>query len=138
MLPRLHGAFIYYRATKHRLDQAAPRSYQKQLVEDPALDPKTRAKILRCEGAMMNGHENIVLFAAAIVAGNAAGLDNELLNGLSLGYIASRLLYNIVYAWQDSSKKALLRPLTFFLGLGICFALFVMAGNEFQNGATLR
>jgi uncharacterized MAPEG superfamily protein len=45
----------------------------------------------------MNGFENIGLFAAAVVAGNIANLDNSTLNFWSGGYLISRVIYTYIY-----------------------------------------
>ena len=82
---------------------------------------------------MNNGQENIGLFAAAVVAGNAAGLEPKLLNTLSLGYFVSRAAYNVIYIWQDTFAKSTLRPVAFFAGAAMYFTLFVKAGHEFQK-----
>lgn len=57
----------------------------------------TKQKIVRAEGAQQNGFENLALFAAAVVIGNVAKLDNWTLNALSYGYLASRAIYNMLY-----------------------------------------
>lgn len=57
----------------------------------------TKAKIIRAEGAQQNGFENIGLFAAAVVIGNVAKLNNSTLNTLSGCYLLSRLAYNVLY-----------------------------------------
>lgn len=65
----------------------------------PSLTPSlaTKERIVRAEGAQQNGFENIGLFAAAVVAGNMARLDNWTLNALTGGYLASRVAYNLLY-----------------------------------------
>lgn len=61
------------------------------------LPTATKDTIARAEGAQQNGFENIGLFAAAVVVGNVAKLDNSTLNTLSYGYLASRVVYNFLY-----------------------------------------
>lgn len=58
--------------------------------------------ITRAESAQQNGFENVGLFAAAVVAGNIAKLDNSTLNILSGGYILSRIAYNYIYITNTS------------------------------------
>ena len=56
-----------------------------------------RERIVRAENASLNGLENLGFFEAAVVAGNALGLDVALLSRLSLAYVLSRVLYNVVF-----------------------------------------
>ena len=93
--PKAYGRFLYYKAKNHDMDMVNPRNHTKRVAEDQAMNVKIRGQILRCEAAMTNGHENIGLFAAAVVAGNAAGLDFWTLNILSLGYVVSRVAFNM-------------------------------------------
>lgn len=48
---------------------------------------------LRTEAAQQNIFENLGLYAAAIVAGNVAGLPVRHMNKIALGYLVSRLVY---------------------------------------------
>ena len=138
LVPRLYGRWLYYKAKNQDMDVVHPRAWAASIASDPALDSMTKGRIVRCEAAMNNGHENIGLFAAAVVAGNAAGLNTRLLNTLSLGYVASRLAFNVVYVWQDTYLKSTLRPVTYFVGVGMYFTLFVKAGHAFQKSALGR
>ena len=63
-------------------------------------------KVIRSEAAHFNGFENLGLFAAAVTAGNIAGLDNSMLNYLSVGYLASRIAYNYIYIHNDTALMA--------------------------------
>lgn len=45
------------------------------------------------EAAQQNIFENLGLYAAAIVAGNVAGLPVRHMNKIAAGYIASRVVY---------------------------------------------
>lgn len=87
---------------------------------------------MRAEAAQANGFENLGFFAAAVVAGTAAGLEPSTLNGLSLGYLASRLAYNHIYIFNDLVPWWA-RTVTFFGGLGAIFALFIQSGNKYKN-----
>lgn len=136
--PRLYGRWLYYKAKNQDMNFVEPRVWSKSIAEDTGLDAKTRGQIRRSEAAMNNGTENIGLFAAAVVAGNAAGLEPKLLNTLSLGYIVSRAAYNVIYIWQDTYAKAMLRPVAFFAGVAMYFTLFVKAGHEFQKTGCRR
>ena len=89
------------------MDVTYPRGFVKAAQDETLLDERTRRRIVRAEAAMANGFEHIGIFAAAVVAGNVAKLNPRLLNGLSLGYIVSRLVY--------------------------IFTLFIKAGNKLRH-----
>ena len=82
---------------------------------------------------MANGFDNIGLFAAAVVAGNVAGLSPRVLNGLSLGYIVSRVVYTWVYIGNETKMLANARLVTFFSGMAMVFTLFIKAGNKLRR-----
>jgi uncharacterized MAPEG superfamily protein len=79
---------------------------------------------------MANGLDNIGLFAAAVVAGNAAHLPTQLLNTLSVAYVVSRVIFSVAYV-QNMPKT---RVAAFFGGLGCCFGLLLKAGKAFNGG----
>lgn len=96
----------------------------KSLDNDQTIDAATKAKITRAAGAQANGFENLPLFAAAVVAGNAARLDVGTLNGLCVGYLVSRVAYNLIYINQTTN----------FLGEFVCsldFWLWFERGGGF-------
>lgn len=112
----------------------------------------TKATIVRAEGAQQNGFENIGLFAAAVVIGNVAKLDNWTLNALTAGYLASRVVYNALYitGTTDTAGKffsgsqldelndanafvANGRSVVFLTGVGIIWTLFIKSGNVLRN-----
>jgi hypothetical protein len=102
----------------------------------------------------MNGFENVGLFAAAVVAGNIANLDNSTLNFWSGGYLVSRVVYTYVYinntsdtmgksmvpGYKYGDEKGLLtcmvanaRSGIFLAGIGAIFTLFIKSGNALRN-----
>ncbi len=68
--------------------------------------------------------ENISLFAAAVVAGNMAHLPTSYLNGLSIAYVVSRAVYNVLYVTNTSAGMAQA------VGVGCMMGLFFGAGNK--------
>ena len=129
--PRIWARRTYISLHNKDLDLHHPRNFSATLSEDTDLDAQNRGRLLRAEAAMDNGLDNIGLFAAAIVAGNSAGLSPRVLNALSVGYLGSRVIYNYVYI-QDWVGA---RVASFFGGLGMCFALLIMAGKRFGNSS---
>ncbi|KAJ8126047.1 hypothetical protein O1611_g7592 [Lasiodiplodia mahajangana] len=109
-------------------DPTNPRTFASRL-EKSNLDKESVARILRAESASSNGFEGLPLFAAAIVAGNSAGLSNTVLNSLSIGYILTRVAYNYVYIFLGGNREyAGLRTPVWFVGVVSYMTLFVKAG----------
>ncbi|KAK7960634.1 hypothetical protein PG988_011848 [Apiospora saccharicola] len=138
------------------LDPADPKRYQPAILKADDLSDKvrlslicmplpvaisdvaphikhTKARILRAEAAFANGLETLAFYAAAVAAVNVQGLNPVAANVLSLLYLASRVVYNVVYVvLQDNPRWALVRSLTWFCGIGIIFAMFFTAGAAMQ------
>lgn len=131
LTPRLYAAFTFTRQTQKPLDLVNPRSLSSKAA---LLEPRSRDRILRAEAAMANGLENVGYFAAAVVAGNMAGLGRGFVNGLSVGYLASRVLYNLAYVFGETRFWGVVRSGLFFVGQGCVWALFVAAGREVNRG----
>ncbi|KAI1506225.1 hypothetical protein F5X99DRAFT_404272 [Biscogniauxia marginata] len=113
---------------KKYFDPSNPRTFAARLG-NADIDKQVKARILRAESASANAFENLPLYAAAVVAGNTAGLPKQTLNALSAGYIASRLVYTWVYIWgQNNRKLAGARTLVWGVGVGFIMTLFVKAG----------
>ncbi|KAI5918068.1 hypothetical protein F4810DRAFT_607649 [Camillea tinctor] len=113
------------------LDPAHPRKYQPTIAAADDLEAKTKARILRAESAFANGLETVSLYAAAVVSTNVARVDPQAANALALAYLASRVLYNIVYVFLQGAdpRWALVRSATWFAGVGVVLAMFLMAGR---------
>lgn len=68
-----------------------------------------------------------------MTASNSAGVSAQTMNVLSVGWLASRVLYTYVYIWYQGREKlgpgqAPLRFKVWSVGATICMAMFVMAG----------
>ncbi|MCJ1257921.1 hypothetical protein MMC24_005749 [Lignoscripta atroalba] len=132
LAPHVYAVSLYQSASSKSFDNTKPRALVTKLPEDQTLDQVTKDRIVRAEGAQMNGFENLSLYAAAVLAGNMANLDNSWLNMLSGGYLASRVLYNLVYVNNESSTAANARTAIYMGGMGMIMTLFVQAGNKFR------
>ncbi|KAF2235905.1 hypothetical protein EV356DRAFT_499129 [Viridothelium virens] len=133
VLPHTYAVALYMsRSSKSSkaVDLSKPRTMLKDLEGDQSVDSATKNAIIRAESAHTNGMENLGFFATAVVAANTAGVDTGLLNTLSWGYVASRLVYNLVYLNNTTQGIALMRTLVFFSGIGLCVGMFVSAGNK--------
>ncbi|KAK5128365.1 hypothetical protein LTR85_003033 [Meristemomyces frigidus] len=133
-MPRIYAISTYTSITKKdtKAISLQPRDFIKIAADDQALDNKMTQRIIRAEAATSNGFENLGLFAAAVAAGNAAGLDVSTLNGITIAYIVSRVVYNHIYIFNDLVPSQA-RTVTFLGGVGMCMALFVQAGNRMKR-----
>ncbi|SNX81725.1 uncharacterized protein MEPE_00430 [Melanopsichium pennsylvanicum] len=123
ILPHFHAIGL----SKGQFKNTSPR----QLLHDlMAKKDKTELdkKIIRAESAQLNGFENLGLFASAVVAANMTGVPNHQLNRLSIGYLASRVLFNLLYIFVTDEATANLRSTSFITGVGIIWTLFIKAG----------
>ncbi|PQE28784.1 Membrane- eicosanoid glutathione metabolism (MAPEG) protein [Rutstroemia sp. NJR-2017a WRK4] len=116
-------------------DNRNPREYSDNLDADKNIDETTKGRILRAEAAQMNGLENIGLFAAAVVAGNVAGLPARTLNLLSGGYLVSRAVYNFLYINATTQTIGHARSAVYTVGIVNIMTLFIKSGNILKDKA---
>jgi len=133
LLPHIYATSLYDRSSSQKFDPRYPRGLTSKIASDQSLPQATKDRILRAEAAQQNGFENVGLFAAAVVAGNVAGVDNWWLNTLSGGYLASRVLYNVIYVNNETKGAASARTGVFLSGIFMIFQLYTMAGNRMRN-----
>ncbi|APA12774.1 predicted protein [Sclerotinia sclerotiorum 1980 UF-70] len=127
---------VYAVSATKSFDNRSPRDFPKSLESDQSIDKAKKNRVRRAHAAGANGFENIGFFAAAVVAGNVAGLSNSTLNTLSGGYLISRAVYNFVYINNDNQGIAASRSLIFLVGIGHIFALFIKSGNALRDRVT--
>merc|ERR1712054_125866 len=77
------------------LDRNKPRDFV-EVLKKANLDENVRGRLLRAEGCAANWFEALPVFAAAVTAGNSAGVSPLIMNCLSIGWLVSRLLYTYV------------------------------------------
>ncbi|KAK7735908.1 hypothetical protein SLS53_007286 [Cytospora paraplurivora] len=92
-------------------DLAYPRKTVESAAKDTSQDKQTVLRVQRAEAASANAFET--------------------LSYLSLGYLASRAVYNVIYVFlQDNRKIAPLRSLTWNVSTFIIITAWVKAGNR--------
>lgn len=126
---------VYAMQKSPSFDPRQPRKHIQDVAQDERLPTAQREAIARAEAASLNGAENVGVFAAAVVAGNLAGLSRETLNLCSIGYIASRLVYCWLYVNNTTEAIAHARSTVFFGGVGLWMTLFVKSANVLKNRA---
>lgn len=69
-----------------------------------------------------------------MVAANFAGVDPETVNILTLGYIGSRALYNIIYVrLQDNRSFGPVRSLAWLASIAITVTLYAKAATQLAS-----
>ncbi|KAM3497957.1 hypothetical protein MY10362_008710 [Beauveria mimosiformis] len=121
-------AYAILNARKH-YDNVYPRNFNDAIAASETLDKETKARVLRAQSASDNSFETLGYFAAAVVAGNFAGLKNSSLNFLSIGYLITRLAYVVTYIkLQDNRKYHVLRSILWETAFCFASALWIKAG----------
>jgi uncharacterized MAPEG superfamily protein len=133
LAPHVYATQLYQKASSRQFDNRQPRSLTQMVAANQSIDSATKGRIIRAESAQQNAFENIGLFAAAVVAGNMASLENRMLNLLSVGYVASRLIYTYIYINNTTGPLAATRTAVFLSGIGMIWTLFIMAGNTLRT-----
>lgn len=77
------------------------------------------------------------MFAASVVAANAAKLDVGVVNALSWGYIVSRGVYTYIYLNNEGLPFSNVRSVVYVGGVALCMTMFVMAGNVLRLGSVV-
>ncbi|KAF9446689.1 hypothetical protein P691DRAFT_732772 [Macrolepiota fuliginosa MF-IS2] len=111
-------------------DNVQPRSNTAKFSENKNISPRLAAKVQRMEGAHLNGNEAFPLWTAAILAANIAGLDNALMNKVSLAYIGLRVLFNQVYINQETVGTSWFRTAVFFASNLMPMTLLIRAAQK--------
>ncbi|KAJ6463454.1 hypothetical protein C8R45DRAFT_1025802 [Mycena sanguinolenta] len=107
-----------------------PRQSTSRIATDKGIPPAIAARILRMEGAHLNGYENLPIWIAAVLAGNIAHLDNYTLNVVSLLYIGGRITYNYIYFNQATEFQSFLRTGVYFGTLSLPMYLIFKAAAK--------
>jgi uncharacterized MAPEG superfamily protein len=142
-VPHMHSTFYNIG------NKTSPRTYMSALERDQTIDQavsacphlpfthshteQTKDRFVCIKGAQQNGFENLGFFAAAVVARNLASLSSSTLNGLSAGYVTSRVVYTVIYINNTNPKLSNLRILLWLVGVTQCITLYVKAGNALKK-----
>jgi uncharacterized MAPEG superfamily protein len=81
----------------------------------------------RREAAHANSIENFPVYIAAILSAYLAGVSTATLNGLSLWFTLSRIVYGIAYINTESYKFSFIRSLCWWSGNFSCITGLVLA-----------
>jgi uncharacterized MAPEG superfamily protein len=66
-----------------------------------------------------------------VLAANVSGVPVASLNLLTLGYVATRVVYNVAYVWLCTNRRrAALRSATWLVGVSLVMTLWIKAANR--------
>ncbi|KAI0338041.1 hypothetical protein BDW22DRAFT_1363408 [Trametopsis cervina] len=114
-----------------------PRGNVERAKTAANVDKAAFQRAARCEGAHLNGMENLPIWFAAILAAHLAGLPNRTLNLVSAAYVVTRVVYNYVYINQSTPAQGWLRSAAYFTGLAMPLGLLIQSANKIHTVSLL-
>ncbi|WVO15189.1 hypothetical protein L204_102836 [Cryptococcus depauperatus] len=102
-------------------------------LHEAGLSPKLYGRITRAIAANDNTHTNLALFAACLVAANAAHVHRDTLHACVATWIGSRIAYTLAYVMIEEDKCSWIRSGLYFTGIFSCFTLVVKAADRFKS-----
>ncbi|KAF5626287.1 uncharacterized protein FTJAE_9754 [Fusarium tjaetaba] len=105
-------AYTITAGAKGTYDNCNPRFHRDRIANCQTLDKSHKQFLLRAKAATENGLETIGCYAAGILAANFAAVPAPTINILGLGFVVSRLLYNIAYLWLQDIPRLSRKVLT--------------------------
>jgi uncharacterized MAPEG superfamily protein len=129
LIPKGRAMAVYSAATNGRNSNKNPR----RALQDGehVKDVTVKDKLARLYSAHLNGLEASFLFSSCVALGFATGVDGVTLDSAASTFIIARLVYNGVYEWADTSRKALLRSVVWVVGLSATFSIPYAAYKKF-------
>ncbi|KAK4580101.1 hypothetical protein LTR86_000303 [Recurvomyces mirabilis] len=128
LAPHLYYTSRMMLATKGKMSMADPRTnLQAWKGKMPEM---LWHHLSRARGAHLNSMEIFPLYAAAVLAGNAAGLPAQDLNTMAYSFIGARTLYCALYMTVTNDIAALARTGVYAWSIGIPLVALWKAGNQ--------
>jgi uncharacterized MAPEG superfamily protein len=108
---------------KKGYDLRAPR-----LSTEAAIDSTPEGLfVARCQGAHANALESYPFFVAAVLCADLAGVPRATTDRAATFFVASRVLYTLLYVYGTNKYRAMGRSATWFAGLGALVWLLLQA-----------
>ncbi|WWC69948.1 uncharacterized protein I206_103892 [Kwoniella pini CBS 10737] len=132
MVPLWWAAPIANKVSKGSYDNANPKDSWANIDSKP-IPLQLKGRIKRAIAAENNTHTNLPLFAAALVAANAAHVDTSSLHFYAGLWLISRIAYTFAYIFIEDRKKSAIRSALFGVGVLSVFALVIKAANKYSS-----
>ncbi|KAK6531764.1 hypothetical protein TWF694_002933 [Orbilia ellipsospora] len=129
----VHGYAVYVVRTsgvKIRYDNANPRNQWDRLKAK--LPAEAYARSERAQAASANGLEVLGLWGLAVIAANVTKVPVSTLNKHSLFFIASRILYSILYCNISTLRSSPARSIVWLAGIATAMRLLWKASSMLQ------
>ncbi|KAI8936339.1 hypothetical protein NX059_006753 [Plenodomus lindquistii] len=110
-------------------DNRNPRSSTMKATLKQKLSADEFAKYERLEACHYNGMENFPIFAAAVILGNMAGLQENELTRFAVSFLAVRVAYTVVYISNTTKALSACRSLLWMTGVSLCMRTLVRAAG---------
>jgi uncharacterized MAPEG superfamily protein len=129
MFSHAYAIAIVKKANNNQWDNSCPRGSKLHSTLQTTVPAGILTKFERAKAAHANGFENMPLFFAAITLGNFAKLPIPTLNLFSGAYLASRVLYTVLYINTETKKLSYMRTGVFLTGMAMCLTVLIKAAN---------
>ncbi|KLJ07862.1 hypothetical protein EMPG_16644 [Blastomyces silverae] len=127
-----HGYYVLKLASIRQISNVMPRDHFSSLKGNIPAD--TWNKLCRAHSAHLNALESLPLFAAAMIAGNAAKLPASDLNLIAAEYIGARMIYTALYMGVRSEGLSYLRTGVWAWSIGLPLYGLIQAGRALAGG----
>ncbi|WWC61922.1 uncharacterized protein I303_104508 [Kwoniella dejecticola CBS 10117] len=131
MAPLWWAAPIANKAAKGSYDNANPKDSWANIDSKP-IPLELKGRVKRAIAAENNTHTNLPLFAAALVAANAAHVDASSLHFYAGLWVISRIAYTFAYILIEDRKKSAIRSALFGVGVLAVFGLVFSAAKKYS------
>jgi uncharacterized MAPEG superfamily protein len=112
-------------------DNRNPRGAQTAEKLQKGLDADSLAAFERARACSANGFENLPLFAAAVVLGNAAGVDAGTMDTFALSVLGLRVFYTMAYLNSTTRARSGIRSLSWIAQVGLIWRMFFLSAKAF-------
>lgn len=133
VIPHAYSIGIITRANNGQWNNSNPRSSKFSAKLQSTVPADTFAAYERAASAHKNGMENLPLVVGAVALGNMAHLDVGFLNQIMGWYLASRVLYTLLYIGVSNISLSFTRSLTWFAGTSLMLWTIIRAGQVFMG-----
>ncbi|KAF2171365.1 hypothetical protein M409DRAFT_18481 [Zasmidium cellare ATCC 36951] len=128
ILPHAYGLTRLMLATRGQISNSMPRTNLEAWKSK--LPTHLWNQLARARGAHLNSLEVFPLFAAAMVAGNVAGLDVKDLNGTAASFFLARGVYMVYYIGVRNEMMAMARTGLWAWSISIPIMALIRAGRK--------